>query len=139
MRALWKAYGKPEIAYTIPDLEKTLASLTKSPAFATSFFKKYIYGTEKNDYAQLLLNAGLVLRKANPGQAYSGFGNIGAIDDKIILSQTLVGTPAYKAGLDIGDVLLTIDGIKVKNVMEVVKITGDHKPGDTLDITYHHL
>jgi hypothetical protein len=27
----------------------------------------------------------------------------------------------------------------VKNVMEVVKITGDHKPGDTLDITYHHL
>jgi len=138
MRALWKAYGKPEIAYTIPDLEKTLASLTKNPAFASGFFKKYIYGTEKNDYAQLLLNAGLVLRKTNPGQAYTGFGNIGAIDDKIILSQTLAGTPAYQAGLDIGDILLTIDGIKVKNVMEVVKINSDHKPGDILDITYQH-
>jgi len=136
MRALWNAYGKPEIAYTIPDLEKTLASLTKNPSFAASFFKKYIYGTEKNDYAQLLLNAGLVLRKAKPGQAYTGFGNIASVDDKIILSQTLVGTPAYKAGLDIGDVLLTINGVQVKNGPEVIKVIDDYKPGDTVDITY---
>ncbi|KIA94589.1 peptidase M61 [Pedobacter kyungheensis] len=136
MRALWKAYGKPEIAYTIPDLEKTLASLTKNPSFAASFFKKYIYGTEKNDYAQLLLNAGLVLRKAKPGQAYTGFGNIASVDDKVILSQTLAGTPAYKAGLDIGDVLLTINGVQVKNGPEVIKVIDDYKPGDTVDITY---
>jgi len=136
MRALWKAYGKPEIAYTVPDLEKTLASLTKNPSFAASFFKKYIYGTEKNDYAQLLLNAGLVLRKASPGQAYTGFGNIASVDDKIILSQTLVGSPAYKAGLDIGDVLLTINGVQVKNGPEVIKVIDDYKPGDTVDITY---
>lgn len=38
MRALWTAYGKPEIAYTVPDLEKTLAELTKNPSFAKEFF-----------------------------------------------------------------------------------------------------
>lgn len=138
MRALWKAYGKPEIAYTVPDLEKILAMLTKNPAFAADFFKKYIYGTEKNNYASLLLNAGLVLRKANPGKAYTGFGNIGAIDDKIILEQTQIGTAAYQAGLDVGDILLTIDGISVKNGPDAVKITSDHKPGDSVAITYLH-
>ncbi|MDQ0636917.1 putative metalloprotease with PDZ domain [Pedobacter sp. W3I1] len=136
MRALWNAYGKPEIAYTIPDLEKTLATLTKDPAFATDFFKKYIYGTEKNDYARLLLNAGLVLRKANPGKAFAGFGKINPLDGKLILGQTLMGTPAYQAGLDVDNVLLSIDGVALKEVAAVTAITDAHQPGDVLKLTY---
>jgi len=138
MRALWKAHGKTEIAYTVPDLEKVLAILTKNPAFATDFFKQYIYGTDKNDYAKLLLNAGLVLRKANPNQAYAGFGRINVVDGKLILGQTLMGTPAYQAGLDVDDVLLTIDGAEVKDAAAVASITDAHKPGDVLRLTYLH-
>jgi len=136
MRALWKTYGKPEIPYTVSDLEKTLGELTKNPSFAKDFFKRYIYGTEKNDYAKLLLNAGLVLRKANPGQAYTGFGNIGVLDGKVTMPQTLQGTPAYQAGLDVGDVLLTLDGQEVKDVAGVEKVINAHKPGDVVTITY---
>jgi predicted metalloprotease with PDZ domain len=136
MRALWKAYGKPEIAYTVPDLEKTLATLTKDPAFAADFFKKYIYGTEKNNYAELLLNAGLVLRKANPGKAFAGFGKINLLDGKLILGQTLMGTPAYEAGLDVDNVLLTIDGEVLKDVAAVTALTDAHKPGDVLKVIY---
>ncbi|MFD2584885.1 M61 family metallopeptidase [Pedobacter vanadiisoli] len=136
MRALWKAYGKPEIAYTVPDLEKTLASLTKNPSFAATFFKKYIYGTEKNDYAQLLLNAGLVLRKASPDKAFTGFGRLSVQNGKVILPQTLIGTPAYQAGLDVDDVLLTINGTAIKDLETVNSITDAHKPGDVLNITY---
>jgi len=136
MRALWKTYGKPEIAYTIPDLEKTLATLTKDPAFAADFFKRYIYGTEKNNYAELLLNAGLVLRKANPGKAFAGFGKINTLDGKLILGQTLMGTPAYKAGLDVDNALLSIDGEVIKDLAAVTAITDGHKPGDVLKVTY---
>ncbi|RZK86674.1 MAG: M61 family peptidase, partial [Pedobacter sp.] len=136
MRALWKAYGKPEIAYTVPDLEKTLAVLTKNPAFAADFFKRYIYGTEKNDYAKILLNAGFVLRKANPGKAYTGLMRLTFENDKAVLPQTTIGTPAYAAGLDVGDVLLTMDGVEVKDQAALNKITEAHKPGDVVDVTY---
>lgn len=136
MRALWKAYGKPEVAYRVSDLEKTLSELTKNPSFAKDFFKRYIYGTEKNDYAKLLLNAGLVLRKANHGKAFTGFGRINAVNGKVILPQTLIGSPAYVAGLDVDDVLLTIDGKDINAVAAVDAIIDAHRPGDTISITY---
>jgi predicted metalloprotease with PDZ domain len=135
MRALWKAHGKPEIAYTIPDLEKVLAQLTKNPAFAADFFKNYIYGTAKNDYAKLLLNAGFVLRKAKPGKAYSGM-RLKFENGKGILSQTLQGTPAYNAGLDVDNVILNIDGTEIKDQETFTKTIDAHKPGDVITITY---
>lgn len=138
MRALWKAYGKPEIAYTVPDLEKTLSELTKNPSFAKAFFVKYVYGKEKNDYAKLLLNAGLVLRKANPGQAYAGFGNLNTSDGKVTLQQTSNGTPAYQAELDVGDVILSIDGQEAVNASVIDQVTKAHKPGDVVEIKYQY-
>ena len=136
MRALWKAHGKPEIPYTVPDLEKVLGELTKNPAFAKTFFANYIYGTQKNDYPKLLLNAGLVLRKAAAGKAYTGFGRVMVADGKVTLPQTLMGTPAYQAGLDAGDTILTIDGKAIKDATEMDAITDAHKPGDVVTITY---
>lgn len=138
MRALWKAYGKPEIAYTVPDLEKTLDVLTKNPTFAADFFKRYIYGTEKNDYAKLLLNAGFVLRKANPGKAYTGLTRLAVQDGKVILPQTTIGTPAYNAGLDVDDVLLKVDGVEIKDQAALTKITEAHRPGDVVEVTYSY-
>lgn len=138
MRALWKAHGKPEIAYTIQDLEKVLGQTTKNPAFAASFFKNYISGTAKNDYAALLLNAGYLLRKSNPGKAYTGFGRMTFEGGKATLGQTLHGTPAYNAGLDIDNVILTMDGVEVKDQATLIKITDAHKPGDVITITYSY-
>lgn len=138
MRALWKAYGKTETAYTVPDLEKTLGVLTKNPTFAADFFKRYIYGTEKNDYAKLLLNAGFVLRKANPGKAYTGLTRLTVENGKVTLPQTTVGTPAYNAGLDVDDVLLTVDGVEIKDQTALIKLTEAHKPGDVVEVTYSY-
>ncbi len=138
MRALWKAYGKTEIAYSMADLEKTLAQLTKNPTFASNFFKNYVYSTNKEDYAKLLLNAGFVLRKSNAGKAYTGLSRLAFENGKATLSQTSVGTPAYDAGLDIGDVLLTIDGVEIKDQATLSKITDDHKPGDVVTVTYNY-
>lgn len=138
MRALWTAYGKPEIPYTVPDLEKSLASLTKNEAFAKDFFGRYIYGKEKNDYTKLLLNAGFVLRKAKPGQAYTGFGSFNQADSKVTVIQTLQGTPAYQAGLDVGDVILSIDGQNVTDASVVDNITKSHKPGNVVEIKYQY-
>ena len=138
MRALWKAYGKPEISYTVPDLEKTLALLTKNTTFAADFFKRYVYGTEKSDYAKLLLNAGYVLRKASPNAAYTGLGKL-TFENKIAaVGQTMIGSPAYVAGLDFGATLLTADGVEIKDQATLTKLTESHKPGDEISITYRY-
>jgi S1-C subfamily serine protease len=83
-----------------------------------------------------LLQAGFVLRKSNPGKAYAGFGRINFDNGKATLGQTLVGTPAYDAGLDIEQIILTIDGVEIKDQAALTKITDAHKPGDQVQVTY---
>lgn len=138
MRALWRAHGKPEIPYTVPDLEKALGLLTKNAAFAADFFKNYVYGTAKNDYTKLLLNAGFVLRKASPNKAYTGLGRLTFDNGKAAIGQTTIGSPAYIAGLDFGAILLTADGVEIKDQAALTKVTDEHKPGDVIPITYSY-
>ncbi len=138
MRALWKAYGKSETAYTVPDLERTLAILTKNSAFAADFFKNYVLGTEKNNYEKLLLHAGYVLRKSSPNKAYTGLGKLTFENNKGAVGQTIKGSPAYLAGLDFGATLLTADGIAIKEQADLTKVTDSHKPGDVIPITYSY-
>lgn len=138
MRALWKAYGKPEIAYTIPDLELTLGRLTNKD-FAADFFKRYIYGTEKNDYVALLLNAGFKVQKAASGKAWSGINRLQFTEGKAVIgSNTTVGTPAYAAGLDIGDVLLSIDGVEIKDQKGYAELINKYQPGTSVTVLYTH-
>ncbi|WAC42009.1 M61 family metallopeptidase [Pedobacter sp. SL55] len=136
MKALWKAYGKTEIAYTIPDLEKTLASLTKKPVFAKQFFNSYVYATKKEDYASLLLKAGLVLQKSSAGKAYTGIGRLEVNQGKVTMPATLVGSPAYIAGLDIEDVILKADGSDIKTAKDFEAVTEKHQPGETIEVVY---
>jgi predicted metalloprotease with PDZ domain len=136
MRALWRTYGKTEMAYTIPDLEKTLASLTKNQNFAHQFFNDFVYATKKENYTSLLLNAGLILRKAAPGKAFSDIRRLTINNGKVVVPATLVGSPAYLAGLDIGDILLKADGIEIKAIDDFDKITEKHNPGETIEIVY---
>lgn len=136
MRALWKAHGKPEIAYTVPDLQNVLSKIT-NPTFAASFFKQYIYGTAKNDYKALLLNAGFIVQKARPGQAFMGNVRLQPVNGKLVfMSPTLKGSPAYDAGLDIGDVLLSIDGVELKELKDFSDLLAKHQPGATVTVNY---
>ena len=80
MRAMWRAHGKPKGAvpatvlspYTIADVSARLAEVSGDRRFAEDFVRRYIQGTEHVDYAPLLLRAGFVLRRKNPGQATLG-------------------------------------------------------------------
>lgn len=44
--------------------------------------------------------------------------------------------PLDKAGLRQGDILLSLDGTSVKNLMVLRALMDNHKPGDTLTLTY---
>ena len=139
MRAVWKKFGKPYIPYTNDGLEKVLGEVTKDPSFAKSFFDKYIYGTQKNDYKTQLENAGLDLVKANPGKAWMGNFRTEAADNGLqITTNTLKGQPVYNAGLDYDDVITEMDGKPVASAEDIQSILTAHQPGDKIEVRFIH-
>jgi len=147
MRTVWLDRGKVMKPYTIPDLQADLAKVTKNPKFAADFFSKYINGIEKNDYAALLAKAGLLLRKAAPGKGWAGplsynrnrgrSGEARTSDEAGLPVQvSIIGTPVYKAGLDVGDIILKADGKEVKDAQSFTDIVSAKNPGDKITVNY---
>jgi predicted metalloprotease with PDZ domain len=138
MTGLWKKFGKPEVAYTIPGLEDVLADVTGDKKFAAEFFAKYVTGHESLNYQPLLEKAGLVLKKASEGKAWIGQVRYREEAGLTINFNTVIGTPLYNAGLDIDDTITSLDGKPVKKQADLEAILKDHKPGDTVPVEYQH-
>ncbi|WP_276499261.1 M61 family metallopeptidase [Pontibacter litorisediminis] len=137
MQALWRKYGAPEKPYTMADVQETLAEVSGDAAWARQFFARSVFGSELPDYAPLLAQAGLELRKEKPGEATLGMMYLDYKDGGAkIGSGTYVTSAAYKAGLERGDVILTLDGRKLKNEKALQKALEKHKPGDSIPLRY---
>ncbi|MBS1528160.1 MAG: M61 family metallopeptidase, partial [Bacteroidetes bacterium] len=147
MRTVWLDRGKVMKPYVIADLQTDLAKVTKNPKFAAEFFNKYIYGIEKNDYAALLAKAGLILQKAQTGKAWAGplsytrnRGRAGEArtsgEEGLAVQVSIMGTPLYKSGLDVGDIILKADGKDVKTAEDFNDIVASKKIGDKMMVNY---
>lgn len=142
MRAMWKKYGKTEKPYTLTDLQKTLAEVTDSTRFADDFFANYIHRGKMIDLKPLLSKAGFLMQRAHPDEAVISFGSskIDYENGKATISgNTLIGSPLYKAGLDVNDVILSLDGQSIGNAREINRILASHNPGDKLKVIYNSL
>ena len=144
MRALWDRFGRPgatvpgyvETPYTIDDLKSVLGSVAGDAAFAQDFFAKYVEGHDVLDYARLLGRAGVVV-KSNSGRAFAGALTLQ--DDQAgvrITADVPYASPAYQAGLERDDVLVTVGGSKVTRAAEVEKLVMARKPGEPLPVVY---
>jgi len=162
MRAMWIAHGKPGgpspaiIArpYTLKDARDRLAEVSGDRKFADDFFDKYIEGRELPDYEKLFAGVGLVLRKRNPGTAWAGaldqaFGGGGRGGRRGgapatppagggILVPSLVnwGTPAFKAGIEEGDVITAVDGKPVGSLADWQAAVRAHKPRESIAVEF---
>jgi len=133
MALMWDHYGKPEIPYSVADIESTLAEYA-GEAFAQTFFDHYIYHSEMPDYQALLNSVGISLSLAHPGQAFLG-ASMEQNDQEVTISRyPLFGTPAYIANLEAGDKIRTIDDQTVTSVDEAQSIIRKHQPGDTIQM-----
>jgi predicted metalloprotease with PDZ domain len=145
MRALWQQYGKPgtrvagyvETPYTIDHLKTVLASVSGDAAFAHEFFARYIEGREVVDFQKLVARAGLLWRAAAPGRAYAGALRVQETKDGArIVEEVPFGSPAYAAGLEREDVIVSIGGTRVTTAAELEKAIAARKPGDPLPVVY---
>ncbi|GHA77082.1 M61 family metallopeptidase [Pontibacter akesuensis] len=140
MQALWRKYGSPEKPYTSADLQETLAGVSGDAAWAKQIFEQSVNGSRLPDYAPLLAQAGLELRKAKPGEATLAMVSLNhKAGGAEIMNGTFVNSEAYKAGLDRGDVILTLDGRKIKGEKDLQKVLKAHKPGDSIPVTFNRL
>ena len=143
MRAMWRKYGKPGGAregyvdrpYTVDDAEATLAEVSGDRSFANDFFARYIEGHEAADYAPLLAQAGLVLRKLNAGRAWWGDLRLEPRDGVLwIEAPVLSNSPAYAAGFEQDDEIRQIESQRMASPEAVVSILGRHRPGDAIQV-----
>jgi predicted metalloprotease with PDZ domain len=136
MRALWVRHGKTGRPYTRADLRTVLGEVT-NPAFANDFFDRYIEGRDVADLTALFANAGVLLRKARPGQPTLGQLFIQYIDGRaLVRSGSLIGSPWYDAGVDNGDLILRIDGTAIGSQQDLAAVLARHAPGDAVEIVY---
>ncbi len=149
MRRLWRELGsrqgspargerpQPLRPYTRADLRRELGTLTGDDAFADDFFRRYIEGREVPDFKALLAQAGLLLRPAHPDSAWLGdealrFDSAGAVVDELAGEDG----PLYRAGVDMGDRLVSLAGQPVTSQAALSSILAGHRPGERVPIVY---
>ncbi|MDJ0364018.1 M61 family peptidase [Hymenobacter sp. H14-R3] len=142
MQAMWQEFGKdqtpglaPAKTYTVADLQRVLGTVAKDTAFAGSFFRRYIYGHEAPRFGENLATMGLAvvpvkaLAAALPRQVE--FDEEGRC---ILVRNTTIGSGLYKAGIDRGDQIVTLDGVKVDNMETLEGIMRKHTPADLVPV-----
>ncbi|MFC6998441.1 M61 family metallopeptidase [Rufibacter roseus] len=135
MQLLWKRFGEPEKPYTLPEIEQALADFTKDPAFAKDFFQRHIYGKELMPYETLAQHMGLALRPAQPGKAVLALEPLRFNKDQATIAMgTFQNSPLYGADLDNGDIILTVEGKKLKDQKTLDELLAKYKPGQKVTV-----
>jgi predicted metalloprotease with PDZ domain len=137
MRQLWRSHGAPERPYSAVDLQLALGTLTGDADYALRFFQAYVGGSALPDFAPLLTNAGLTLRKANPDRGWIGGEAVTAGGPAVTLSQPpATGTPLFLAGIDRGDRIVGLGRITITSIADWQSAVTRLKPGEAVEIRY---
>ena len=139
MQAVWEAHGRNESPYTNMNLQAILARVTGDDFFAARFFEDYIYSGDLPDLPNLLSQAGLLVRQADPGKAWIGANGWRSTDEGLVLDGAATkGSPLYLAGLDRGATLLTLAGEPTGTTGELAALLASRKPGERVEITFRN-
>ena len=144
MRAMWRVHGKPggpqpglvAKPYTLKDARDRLAEVSGDRAFADAFFDKYIEGQEALNYGPLLLRAGYVWRKSNPGAAWLGTVAFDRSGSGTVNNLLDWGSPLHAAGVNQGDTIRELDGRSVASGTALQAVLKARKPGDAIGVSF---
>ncbi|MDH3223738.1 MAG: M61 family peptidase [Gemmatimonadota bacterium] len=142
MRAMWIRHGKDFRPYDVGDLETVLGDVVGDAEFASSFFDRYVRGTDRDpqvpvpDYAALLARAGFLVegneRRPWVGSAGFEYGPDGAA----VRALLRMDTPLYRAGIERDDVLVSLDGEALIGARVFNGVLDAHRPGDRIPVVW---
>ncbi|NES81415.1 MAG: M61 family metallopeptidase, partial [Moorea sp. SIO2B7] len=111
MGQMWQNFGKDEIGFTPQELQDTIESVADTDL--NDFFHRYIHGTEELPFDEYLKPFGLQVNKIFEDEPFPYLGvKVKAENGKEIIKFVEAGSPAGLAGVDAGDELLAINGMR---------------------------
>ncbi len=131
---MWQQFGKDEIGYTDVQLRSAIESVAGIDL--SDFFKRYINGLEDLPFNQYLEPFGLELFGDIDEQVYLGI-KVSTENGKETVKFVEAGSPAQIAGIDPGDELLAIDGIKV-TASSLNERLRNYQTNDSIEVTLFH-
>jgi len=136
MKLVWTQYGKKEISYELKDLHNSLNDYA-GKTFGDAFFNNFIYKSKMPNYKELLATVGVSLVRNN-NTPYFG-ASVFVRDDGtgLIQQNTKIGSPAYRSGLDKGDIITAINSIPLKAGEKFAHhIEQQFKVGDKITVNF---
>jgi predicted metalloprotease with PDZ domain len=134
MMIMWEKFGKTENAYSSEQLKLVIESVAGIDL--SDFFKSYIDGLDDLPFNQYLHPFGLQLVGEYDEEPFLGV-KIKTENGREIIKFVEIGSPANIAGIDAGDELLAIDGIKL-GTSQLSERLKDYQPNDVIQITVFH-
>ncbi|MFC5045006.1 M61 family metallopeptidase [Aquimarina hainanensis] len=138
MKLLWAKYGKNETPYTTENLLFTLREYA-GESFADNFFKSYIYNSHAPDFKKLLATVAIYLKTDVKTPYFGARITFDKNDFATIADYTRIGTPAYDARLEKGDIILSINNATFSTPEQFDEVLKKHKPGKRITVTYRRL
>ncbi|HEY9597525.1 MAG TPA: M61 family metallopeptidase [Cyanophyceae cyanobacterium] len=136
LRQMWQQFGKDEIGYTPEQLKEVIESV--ADVDLSQFFECYIDGTDELPFNEYLEAFGLKLIGINEVEALPSLGlTVKSQNGQELIRFVEAGSPAAMAGVDAGDELLAIDGLRV-TADQLSDRLKDYKPGDTIQLAVFH-
>ncbi len=133
MRQLWHNFGKEEIGYTPQQLEDIITTVTDLDL--QEFFSKYLYGTEELPFDEYFQPFGLQLKAIYDEETIPYLGcRLQSEHGKEIIKFVEANSPAAMAGIDAGNELLAIDGIRT-TAEQLIDRLKDYRVNDIIQVT----
>lgn len=136
LRRLWHDFGKDEVGFTPEQLQAVIESVAETDLAA--FFHRYLHTTEDLPFDEYLHPFGLRLEAESTAHLPPLTGmTVHAEHGRDMIKFVEAGSPAQRAGLDAGDELLALNGIRVTADQFNDRLK-DFAPGETIAIAAFH-
>jgi predicted metalloprotease with PDZ domain len=134
MRLLYSRYALPKPGFDPADPVRAASEIAGRDM--NDFFRRYISGKEPLPYEQCFAYAGLrVVREQRTGTGWAGISTTRGEEGRLQLSNVIPGSPAERAGLDRGDMLIAVNGTEVSNDESLSAVVASLRPGDSARVT----
>jgi predicted metalloprotease with PDZ domain len=138
MQKVWQTYGKPEVAYTVRDLQLALESYA-GEAFGKEFFSQYIFDSKMPDYRKLLADFGVEFKRGNPDKAALGTFLTLSNGAALVATNPTEGSAAYEAGLAKGDRIVSLGYKPIPATGDSRRLLDEFKVGETVEVVYERF
>jgi predicted metalloprotease with PDZ domain len=130
MKLVWTVFGKTENPYTIEGLQKALIKYAGAD-FGNNFFNNYIYKSEMPEMKRVFENVGVSLTRDEDKTWFGSF-----VRDGKISGNTTIGSPAYKAGLENGDTIISIGDFVLSDTLSFNDALNNFRPNDKAKVIF---